>query len=162
MFSALTQGSPIYIIDKTDGLKFRTGEVVGLAQNTFGNTFNNTAFTPNGSVTIKVKIDNAVIDYPEAPRNGSIASYNNGNTFVCETKDCAISQIEKILQHTKQVILDIPKYQQLEQDCENTLKEISPIYAKDKEREDRINNLDTKVSSMEGKLDKILSALSKQ
>lgn len=32
--------------------------------------------------------------------------------------------------------------------------------AKDKERDDRINSLDTKVSSMEGKLDKILNVLS--
>ena len=56
MFSALSQGSPIYIIDKTDGLKYKTGEVVGVVQgNPFGGTFGTTSFVPNGTVTLKVK-----------------------------------------------------------------------------------------------------------
>lgn len=44
-------------------------------------------------------------------------------------------------------------------DCENIMKELNPQFAKDKERDDRINGLDSKVTSMEGKLDKILNAL---
>ena len=68
MFSALSQGSPVYIIDKTDGLKYKTGEVVGIVQgNPFGGTFGTTSFVPNGTVTLKVKVDNNVIDYPEVP-----------------------------------------------------------------------------------------------
>ena len=44
-------------------------------------------------------------------------------------------------------------------DCENIMRELNPQFAKDKERDDRINGLDSKVTSMEGKLDKILNAL---
>ena len=29
MFSALNQGSLVYILDKTDGVKFKNGEIVG-------------------------------------------------------------------------------------------------------------------------------------
>lgn len=29
MFSALNQGSLVYILDKTDGVKFKIGEIVG-------------------------------------------------------------------------------------------------------------------------------------
>lgn len=161
MFSALSQGSPIYIIDKTDGLKYKTGEVVNVIQgNAFGGTFGTTSFAPNGTITLKVKVDNNVIDYPEIPRNGSAMSYNNGATVVCETKQGLITELENTLQHNKQILAERPKYEQIVSDCENLLKELNPVFAKDKERDDRINNLDTKVTSMEGKLDKILNVLS--
>ena len=161
MFSALSQGSPIYIIDKTDGLKYKTGEVVGITQgNAFNGAFGTQSFAPNGTVTIKIKVDNNVIDYPEAPRNGSVVSYNNGATIVCETKQGLITELENTLQQTKQILAERPKYEQIVSDCESLLKEINPVFAKDKERDDRINSLDTKVTSMEGKLDKILNVLS--
>ena len=161
MFSALSQGSPIYIIDKTDGLKYKTGEVVSVIQgNAFGGTFGTTSFVPNGTITLKVKVDNNVIDYPEVPINGSVMTYNNGATIICETKQGLISELENILQQTKQILAERPKYEQIASDCESLLKEINPVFAKDKERDDRINSLDTKVTSMEGKLDKILNVLS--
>ena len=161
MFSALSQGSPIYIIDKTDGLKYKTGEVVSVIQgNSFGGTFGTTSFAPNGTITLKVKVDNNVIDYPEVPINGSVMTYNNGATIICETKQGLISELENILQQTKQILAERPKYEQIASDCESLLKEINPVFAKDKERDDRINSLDTKVTSMEGKLDKILNVLS--
>lgn len=161
MFSALSQGSPIYIIDKTDGLKYKTGEVVSVIQgNAFGGTFGTTSFVPNGTITLKVKVDNNVIDYPEVPINGSVMTYNNGATIICETKQRLISELENTLQQTKQILAERPKYEQIVSDCESLLKEINPVFAKDKERDDRINSLDTKVTSMEGKLDKILNVLS--
>lgn len=162
MFSAISQGSPIYIIDKTDGLKYKTGEVIGVTQsnNAFGGTFGTNTFAPNGTVTIKVKVDNNVIDYPEIPRNGSVMSYNNGATVVCENKQVVITELENTLQHTKQILANISKYEKLVSDCEDVLKELNPVFAKDKERDDRINGLDSKVTSMEGKLDKILNVLS--
>lgn len=161
MFSALTQGSLVYIVDKTDGLKYKTGEVVGSSNaGAFNGTFGNSNFAPNGVLTLKVKLEGNVIDYPEVPINGSTVSYNNGSTILCETKQGAISQIENILQETKQLLADKPKYEKLVTDCESVLKEINPVFAKDKEREDRINCLDSKVTSMEDKLDKILNVLS--
>lgn len=161
MFSALSQGSPIYIIDKTEGLKYKTGEVIGVTQaNAFGGTFGTSSFAPNGTITIKVKVDNNVIDYPEVPINGSVISYNNGATVVCENKQVVITELENTLQQTKQILASREKHEQTVKSCEELLKELNPVFAKDKERDDRINSLDTKVSSMEGKLDKILNVLS--
>lgn len=58
------------------------------------------------------------------------------------------------------ILANISKYEKLVSDCEDVLKELNPVFAKDKERDDRINGLDSKVTSMEGKLDKILNVLS--
>ena len=157
MFSALSQGGLVYIVDKTDGLKYKTGEIVSITQS---NTFSATNYMPNGSLMLKVKVDGNTIDYPEIPRNGSVASYNNGSTFVCDSKQTASTQIEIILQETKEILSKKSYYEQLEKDCEDVLKTLNPIFAKDKERDDRINGLDSKVTSMETKLDKILNVLS--
>ena len=48
MFSALSQGSPVYLLDKTSSLDYKVGEIIGVSQPKF-NTFGNT-------VDIKVKI----------------------------------------------------------------------------------------------------------
>lgn len=160
MFSAISQGSLVYIIDKTDGLKYKTGEVLGVQNAGFGGQFGTTNFAPTGTLTIKVKVGESVIDYPEVPRNSSIASYNNGATVVCETKEALVTEIEKALQNANQILVDRPKYEKQVEDCEAILKDLNPVFAKDKERDDKINILDNKVSSMENKLDKILNVLS--
>ena len=64
MFSALSQGSPIYLLDKTSSpIKYKVGEVVGVTQPRFNN-FGNT-------VDLKVKVDDTVQDF------GGIASINS-------------------------------------------------------------------------------------
>lgn len=76
-----------------------------------------------------------------------------------ETKAGLQTEVESTLQNSRQIINNIDFYKKSITDCENILKELNPQFAKDKERDDRINGLDSKVSSMEGKLDKILNAL---
>lgn len=160
MFSALNQGGLVYIVDKTDGLKYKTGEIVSTSNNNmFNGTFGSSNFTPNGKINLKIRVDNNVIDYPEAPLNGSVASYNNGNILVCETKQNAIAEIERILREAKRILENRTSYEKQVNECEAVLKDINPVFAKDKEFDDRINNLNTRFSNMEDKLDKVLSAV---
>lgn len=160
MFSALGQGSFVYIVDKTDGLKYKTGEIISTSSNNlFNGTFGSSNFTPNGKINLKIRVDNNVIDYPEAPLNGSVASYNNGNILVCETKQNAITEIERILREAKHILENRTSYEKQVNECEAVLKDINPVFAKDKEFDDRINNLNTRFSNMEDKLDKVLSAV---
>ena len=158
MFSALSQGSLVHILDKTDGIKYKLGEVIGITQSNgmFGGQFGTPNFTPNSTVTIKLKIDGNVVEYPEAPSNSSVASYNNGCLIICETKQAIISEIVTTLPSNKNIIDNISKYEKSIEDCTELLKQLNPQFAKDKERDDRIDGLNNKVTSMEDKLDKIL------
>ena len=113
MFSALNQGSRVYILNKANGIDFKIGEVVGTTTPVFATDGINTMV-----VNLKVKVDGNNVDYNNIPAKNQVVR------------------------------------------CEEVLKELNPQFAKDKERDDRINSLDTKVSSMEGKLDKILNVLS--
>lgn len=159
MFSALSQGSLVHILEKTNGLKYKVGEVIGVTQpNQMSGIFSPSSL--NNPITLKIKIDNDVREYPEVPSSASIMSYNGGKFIICETVQSLQNEIENIYKRNKQAIENVPTFEKEIADCETIMKEISPAFAKDKERDERINTLDEKVTSIEGKLDKILSAVS--
>jgi len=45
--------------------------------------------------------------------------------------------------------------------CENILRELNPRFAKEKERDEDINNLKIKIGGIESKMDEIIDLLSK-
>lgn len=161
MFSALSQGSLIHILEKTDGLKYKIGEVIGITQpNQYGSMFTPSNFNNvNSSIKIKVKVDGEIKEYPEVIPSQSVMSYNNGSLILSETIQGIQTEIENIHKRDKQILANREYYEKEIVECENIMKDLNPQFAKDKERDDRINGLDTKVTSMESKLDKILNAI---
>ena len=161
MFSALNQGSPIYILDRTNGMKYSVGKVIGVTQpNQFGGGFNASSFiNPNIPVLIKAEVDGVVRDFPEVTPNASFMSYNGGKTIISENVQGIQSEIENVHKKAKDILANIPFYEQEVADCENIMKQLDHRYAQDKERDERIDALSNKFSSMESKLDKILNKL---
>lgn len=159
MFSALNQGSIVHILDKTNGLKYKKGEIIGIQNNAFGGAFGTPNFGNPSLLTLKIKVDGEVKDYPDIPGNQSIMSYNNGNLIVGETTQGVLAEVENFHKQSKHILNNTDYYKKAVEDCESIMKELNPQFAQDKERDDRINTLDTKVSSIESKLDKILNAV---
>lgn len=159
MFSALVQGSLIHILDKTDGIKYKIGEVIGVSQPKFNNSFNPSQ-TNQTVVDIKVKLDGNVVDFNSIPSNYSMITYDNGKLILSETKQGLQSDVENTLQSSRQIIDNIDHYKATVSECESILKELNPQFAKDKERDERIDTLNNKVDNMESKLDKLLTLMS--
>jgi hypothetical protein len=63
--------------------------------------------------------------------------------------------------NSKNIVDNIDVYKQNIKDCENILKQINPQFAKDKERDDRLLNLETRFDGVESKLDKIFNIINK-
>ena len=162
MFSALNQGSIIYILDKTERPKFKVGEIVSISQpkvdyNSTGQFGQYQATT----VDIKVNIDGNTYEYNSIPSSYSIITYNNGKITLSETKQGLQSEVESILQNSKQIVERIDTYKQNIVDCENILKELNPQFAKDKERDERLNSLEERFGGVEDRLDKIINLINK-
>lgn len=151
MFSFLKQGSLLYVLDKTEGAKLKIGEVVSVSA---PHTNYQAPFPNQTYIDVKVTIDGNIHEYNQIPSQNSIVTYNNGKITISETKQELQSEVETLLQNSRQIISNIGVYQKNIDDCEDILKELSPQYAKDKERDDRIE-------SLEDKLDKILKLLDK-
>lgn len=162
MFSALNQGSIIYILDKTERPKFKVGEVVSISQpkvdyNSTGQFGQYQATT----VDIKVNVEGNTYEYNSIPSSYSVITYNNGKITLSETKQELQSEVESILQNSKQIVERIDTYKQNIVDCESILKQLNPQFAKDKERDERLNSLEERFGGVEDRLDKIINLINK-
>ena len=155
MFSALTQGSNIYILDKTSTPKYSVGEIVGVSQPKINYNFG------QPTVDLKVKVDDSTEEFNGIPSINSIMTYNGGKLIVSETKQGIQSEVETILTSSKQILENIDSYKENITVCEDILKQINPQFAKDKERDDRLSNLENRFDGVESKLDKIFDLIKK-
>lgn len=153
MFSALSQGSSIYLLDKTSSPKYVVGEVVGVTQPNY--SFN------QATVDLKVKIEDSIQEFNNLPSINSTVTYNNGKVVISETKQGIQNEVETILTNSRNILENIDLYKQNVEDCEKILKQINPQFAKDKERDDRLQNLESRFDGVESKLDKIFDLIKK-
>ena len=155
MFSALNQGSLVYILDKTDKLKYSIGEVVGTTIPQFA-----TDGTNQMVMNIKVKVGDVTTDFNNIPSNSSIVTYKGGKTIIAETKQQIQAEVESILHKANYTLEHIEDIKDEAEQAESILKFIDTNYAKDKARDEEIASLKDKVSGVESKLDKILDIVS--
>ena len=157
MFSALSQGSPIYLLDKTSTPDYKVGEIVGVSYPKM-NPYN---VGPQNTVDLKVKIDGEIQEFNSIPSINSVVSYNSGKIVISESKQGIQTEVENILQNSKQILNIIDTYKQNVIDCENILKQLNPQFAIDKERDERLSSLENRFDGFESKLDKIFNLVQK-
>ena len=157
MFSALSQGSPIYLLDKTSTPDYKVGEIVGVSYPKM-NPYN---VGPQNTVDLKVKIDGEIQEFNSIPSINSVVSYNGGKIIISESKQGIQTEVENILQNSKQILNSIDTYKQNVIDCENILKQLNPQFAIDKERDERLSSLENRFDGFESKLDKIFNLVQK-
>ena len=155
MFSALNQGSLVYILDKTDKLKYSIGEVVGTTIPQFA-----TDGTNQMVMNIKVKVGDVTTDFNNIPSNSSIVTDKGGKTIIAETKQQIQAEVESILHKANYTLEHIEDIKDEAEQAESILKSIDTNYAKDKARDEEIASLKDKVLGVESKLDKILDIVS--
>ena len=143
MFSALNQGSLIYILDKTDSPKLKIGTITAVSAPKPSYNIGNVTV-----IDIKCQVDGISYEYNGIPSGVSVVSYNNG-------KITLQTEVESLLQNSRQIVNNIEHYKQNIIECEGILKDLSPQFAKDKERDERLDNL-------ENKIDKLLTLIDKK
>ena len=155
MFSALRQGSVVYILEKGENPVLKVGQVVSITQPNYSSNF-----LMNGStIDINVKVNNQNMDFKNVPSSQSIANYNNA--IITETKELMSNEVDNMLQSSRSIVDSVAYHNNIITSCESILKELNPRFAKEKERDEDINNLKDKMGGIESKMDKILSLLQK-
>lgn len=163
MFSALRQGYTVYVLEKGDTLSIKIGQVESVTQpRPKYSTYNPTVgFGANMEtiVDVIVRIDNEKKEFIGVPSNLSIHSY--GNYVLSESKDSMISEVESMLQSSKSVIESIDYHKKVITACEDILKQLNPVFAKEQERDGVIDNLKSEVESLRKDIAKMTALLSK-
>ena len=155
MFSALRQGSVVYILEKGENPVLKVGQVVSITQPNYSSNF-----LMNGStIDINVKVNNQNMDFKNVPASQSVVNYNNA--VITETKELMSNEVDNMLQSSRSIVDSVAYHNNIITSCESILKELNPRFAKEKERDEDINNLKDKMGGIESKMDKILGLLQK-
>ena len=155
MFSALRQGSIIYILEKGETPILKVGQVTGITQPNYNNNF-----LMNGStIDISAKVGDQTMDFKNVLGSQSVTSYNNA--IITETKELMSNEVDNMLQSSKSIVDSVPYHNNVISACEGILKDLNPRFAREKERDEDISNLKNKIGGIETKMDKILTLLAK-
>lgn len=156
MFSGLRQGNIVYILDKTDGLILKKGQVVS-------NSATNLPYnlTPNSLITLTIDIEGETKEFNNIPAMQSSINYNNGKLIIIDNQELASTEVENIVKSGKDILDNREYYEKLVKDGEEVLKKLNPQFARDKARDEEIAELKEQVGGMETKLNTIIDLLNK-
>lgn len=163
MFSGLRQGSTLYILDKSTDPKVVTGYVQRInAPHPIYKTYNPAvSFGTNMQtvVDIVVKIDNEEKEFVGVPSTGVIHSY--GDYVLSETKENMIQEVDAMMQNSQNILDSIEQHKKNITACESILKQLNPVYAKEQQRDEAIDNISGRIDRMEDVLSRLESMLTK-
>lgn len=153
MFSGVRQGNTFYILERTEEPRLKVGQVISVTNPLFG-------YGLDSTVDISVKADNEVMEFKKLPSFQSIATYNN--ITISDNRESMSKEVESMSQLSQNILDKIEYHQKVVENCDNILRTLNPNLAKEKERDEDINNLKDKINGLENKMDKVLTILSKE
>lgn len=164
MFSSLKQGNTLYVLDKTKEPKVVNGyiERITLPHPMFPNYNPAMSFGANLQtvVDITVKMGDEHKEFVGIPSTGIIHSY--GDYVLSESKDSMIQEVDLMMQNSKSILANIEQHKSNIEACEKILKQLNPVYAKEQERDEAIDNISGRIDRMESILARLESKLVSQ
>lgn len=112
------------------------------------------------AVDITVKIGDEHKEFVGVPSTSVIHSY--GDYVLSESKDNMIQEVNTMLENSKSLIANVEQHKSNVVACENILKELSPTYAKEQERDQAIDDISTRMDRMENILTRLEGRLGMQ
>ena len=160
MFSTLRKGATIYILDRTSEPEVKIGYIdnVTLPRPMYP-TFNPAVSLGTNMqrvVDITVRIGEEKKEF-SVPSDLSIHTY--GDYTISENKEAMISEVDSLLQNSKDIVDSVDKHKAAIDAYENILKTLNPVYAKEQERDSTIDKLTQQVNGMQSTLNRLESLL---
>ncbi len=161
MFSSSRQGGFIYVLSKGERPTVKIGQIESVSSPVPKYPTYNPSIPyspqPEMLIDIKVRCGEEVLDFQKLPANGEMFAYPN--VIVSEKKEAIISEVEAMMQTSKQIVESVSYHNSVIESCDSILKELNPQFAKEKQQEDRINSLELEVKSVKDGLGDIKSLL---
>lgn len=168
MFNGLREGSPIYILhkgDKDNNPKLRIAYVTkkGEPITITGAPAINFGMPMETYVDIEAQsqTDGQSYKFDKLPSNDSVRQYPNENTILTDSREIAIQEVENMNRLSSQVLETVPYHQSVVEAREEMMCLLNPQFAKEKEQEQKIGMLETKICGVESTLCNIQDMLAK-
>ena len=161
MFQGVRQSSLFYILEKGDDIKLKVGQVVSVSNPQ--PRFNQMPISqPYGQsemvVDIKVSVGDETLEFKQLGASQSIA--NSGNVVVSDNREAMSAEVEGLIRTSKQALASVPYHEKVLVSCDSILRELNPSFAKEKEQEEKIGQLEDRMVGIEGTLSDMMSMLS--
>ena len=164
MFSGLRQGTALYVLDKSKEPKVMMGYVehISTPHPMYPNYNPSVSFGANLQtvVDVTVKLGDDKKEFVGVPSTSSIHSY--GDYVLSESKDGMIQEVTSMLENSKSILANVEQHKSNIEACEKILKELNPVYAREKERDETIDNISGRIDRIEGILARLENKLSPQ
>lgn len=164
MFSGLRTGSTLYVLDKSAEPKVINGYVerVSAPHPMYPNYNPNVSFGANLQtvVDVTVKIDNDKKEFVGVPSTATIHSY--GDYVLSESKDNMIQEVTAMMENSKSILSNVEQHKSNISACEKILKELNPVYAKEQQRDEAIENISGRMDKIENILARLENRLGSQ
>lgn len=142
MFSQVKPNSLFYILDKNNEPTIKIGKVANVGNVNYSNPMSQT-------IKIAVNVDNGVIEFDNLPANLSFAVDTQTNMIVSDNPDDMTREVENLLSASNQILDSVEYHKKAVEAYNSILVKLSPRLAKQKEQEDKIQALESKVGSIE-------------
>lgn len=141
MFSNLSNGSTVYVLQTKDGLKYDVCTVEALKPS-FSYNFNGGAI-----VDIAVTIDGVRKEFSGIQANSNVST--SSNYIITDTKEAMISQIQNMYQTNQDIVDGIEKYRKTAIECKELLGKLNPQFAKEQAMDNALVDLSSRVDNMQ-------------
>lgn len=160
MFQTLRKGATVYILDRTSTPEVNIGYVENVTMpRPMYPTFNPAASLGTNMqmvVDLTVRVGDQKKEF-SVPNNLSIHTY--GDYTISENKEAMISEVDGLLQNSKDILDSMDKHRSYIASYEDILKTLNPVYAKEQERDSAIDRITQQVDSMQSVLNRLESLL---
>lgn len=142
MFSNLTNGSTVYILQTNNELKYDVCTVEALKPS-FSYNFNNGAI-----VDIVVTIDGQRKEFSGIQANSNVSTSNS--YIITDSKEAMISQLQNRYQHDIDIMNKHEYYAKDADQCKELLGKLNPQFAKEQAMDNALTRLSQRVDEMQG------------
>ncbi len=164
MFGNIKQGNIVYVLIKGEKPVVKIGQVESVTNPTPKYpTYNPSqpfGTTPEMQIDVKVKCGEEVLEFQKIPTNQELFSYPNA--VISDKKEAILSEVESMMQSSRQVVDSVPYHQSVVESCDEILKQLNPQFAKEKQQEEKITALESMVGSLKNDIGDIKNLLLRQ
>lgn len=164
MFGNIKQGNIVYVLIKGEKPVVKIGQVESATNPTPKYpTYNPSqpfGKTPEMLIDVKVKCGEEVLEFQKIPTNQELFSYPNA--VISDKKEAILSEVESMMQASRQIVDSVPYHQSVVESCDEILKQLNPQFAKEKQQEEKITALESMVGSLKNDIGDIKNLLLKQ
>ncbi len=152
-FKELKSGYPIYLLDRT-ALKYEQGKVMAVG-------------LPHADVQ-PGNYGKMLVDVSIQTKEGKQNTYSvsdteqtayAGSLLITCNKECVVNEVRAINAQAEEMLAKVADTQSIVTNCKTLLEELDTTFKDKQETEKRFQKIDERFSAMEGKMDKILSAI---